>query len=204
MMGNHWRILSIPGIRWDLPFGSKWLVISILSQKSCRLWFLERQTEKGSVWAVWQSLETDTVAGFMTLKHQNFQLFQETTPFFFNHKYPPSIIGHLIYQVLLRWASSFYSQPCCYSVTKSCLTLWDPMDCSTPGPPYPVLHHLPEHAQTHVHWVNDAIQPSHPLPPPSPALNLSQHQHFFQWVSSLNQVAKVFSFSTSPSNEYSG
>ena len=50
---------------------------------------------------------------------------------------------------------------CCCSVTKSCLTLCDPMDCSTLG--FPVLHHLPEFAQTHVHWVSDAIQPSHPV-----------------------------------------
>ena len=52
------------------------------------------------------------------------------------------------------------------SVTKSCLTLCDPMDCSTPG--FPVFHCLPKFAQTHVHWVDDAIQPSHPLLPPSP------------------------------------
>ena len=66
------------------------------------------------------------------------------------------------------------------SVTKSCTALWDPMDCSTPG--FPVLHHLPEFAQTHVQSVDDAIQPSHPLSSPSlPAFNLSQHQGLFQW-----------------------
>ena len=71
-----------------------------------------------------------------------------------------------------------------------CPTLWDPMDCSTPV--FPVHHQLPELAQTHVHWVGDAIQPSHPLLPPSPpALNLSQHQGLFQWVGSSHQVAKV-------------
>ena len=64
------------------------------------------------------------------------------------------------------------------------------MDCSTPG--FPVLHYLSEFAQTHVHWVSDAIQPSHPLSPPSPpALSPSQHQGLFQWVSSLHQVVKV-------------
>ena len=52
------------------------------------------------------------------------------------------------------------------SVTQSCPALWDPMDCSTPG--FPVFHHLPELAQTHVHWVSDAIQPSGPLSTPSP------------------------------------
>ena len=66
---------------------------------------------------------------------------------------------------------------CCCSVAQSGLTLCDPMDCSTLG--FPVLHHLPELAQTHVHWVSDAIQPSHPLSSPSPALNLSQHQGLF-------------------------
>ena len=58
------------------------------------------------------------------------------------------------------------------------------MDCSTPG--FPVHHQLPEFAQTHVHWVGDAIQPSHPLSSPSPpAFNLSQHQGLFQWVGSF-------------------
>ena len=66
----------------------------------------------------------------------------------------------------------------CCSVAQSCLTLCDPMDCSTPG--FPVLHHLPELARTHVHWVSDAIQPSHPLSPPSPsALKLFQQQGHF-------------------------
>ena len=60
-----------------------------------------------------------------------------------------------------------FEQICCFpSVAQSCPTLCDPMDCSTPG--FPVHHHLPELAQTHVHWVSDAIQPSHPLPSPSP------------------------------------
>ena len=77
------------------------------------------------------------------------------------------------------------------------------MDCSMPG--FPVCHQFPKLAQTHVHWVGEAIQPSHPLLPPSPpAFNLSQHQGLFQWVSSSHQVAKVlkFSFNISPSNEY--
>ena len=75
-------------------------------------------------------------------------------------------------------------------VAQSCLTLCDPMDCSTPG--LPVLHCLPEFAQTRIHWVNDAIQPSHLLLPPSPStLSLSQHHGLFQWVSSSHQVAKV-------------
>ena len=72
-----------------------------------------------------------------------------------------------------------------------------------PPCPSPSSHEL---TQTHVHWVGDAIQPSHPLSSPSPpTFNLSQHQGLFQWVSSLHQVAKYwsFSFNISPSNEYS-
>ena len=79
------------------------------------------------------------------------------------------------------------------SVTQSCLTLCNPMDCSTPG--FPIRHQLPELAQTHFHQVGDAIQPSYPLSSPSPpAFNLSQHQGLFQWVSSLHQVAKILEF----------
>ena len=89
------------------------------------------------------------------------------------------------------------------SVTQSCLTLCDPMDCSTLG--FPVHHQLLELAQTHVHWVSDAIQPSHPLSAPSPpAFNLSQHQGLFQWVSSSHPVTKAIGASASASNEYSG
>ena len=88
------------------------------------------------------------------------------------------------------------------SVGQSCPTLCDPMKCSMPD--LPAHHQLPESTQTHVHWVVDAIQPSHPLWFPSPALNLSQHQGLFQWVSSSHQVAKVleFSFNISSSNEH--
>ena len=86
--------------------------------------------------------------------------------------------------------------PWCGSVQFSCSfvsTLCDPMDCSTPG--LPVHHQLLELAQTHVHWVSDAIQPSHPLLSASPpAFSLSQHQGLFQWVSSSHQVAKVLEF----------
>ena len=79
------------------------------------------------------------------------------------------------------------------SVTQSCPTLCDPMSRSTPG--LPAHHQLPEFTQTHVHWVSDAIQPSHPLLSPSPpAPNPSQHQSLFQWVNSLHEVAKVLEF----------
>ena len=76
------------------------------------------------------------------------------------------------------------------SVTQSCPTLCDPMDCSTAG--FFIHHQLLELAQTHVHWVSDDIHSSHSLSSPSPpAFNLAQYQGLFQWVSSLHQVAKV-------------
>ena len=79
------------------------------------------------------------------------------------------------------------------SVAQLYLTLCDPMDYSRPG--LPVHRQLPEFTQIHVHWVNDAIQPSHPLLSPSPpAFNLFQHQGLFRWVSSSHQVAKVLEF----------
>ena len=79
------------------------------------------------------------------------------------------------------------------SVAQLCPTLCYPMNRSTPG--LPVHHQLLEFTQTHVHQVSDAIQPSHPLSSPSPlAPNPSQHQSLFQWVNSLNEVAKVLEF----------
>ena len=93
-----------------------------------------------------------------------------------------------------KWRKKVYNEnmPGC-SVTRMCLILCDPMDCSTPD--FPVHHQLPELAQTHVHQVGDAIQPSHPLSSPSPpTFNLSQHQSLFQWVSFSHQVTKVLEF----------
>jgi len=78
------------------------------------------------------------------------------------------------------------------SVAQSCPTLCDPMNRSMPG--LPVHHQLPEFTQTHMHWVSDAIQPSHPLLYPSTSPNLSQQQGLFQWVNSSHEVAKVLEF----------
>ena len=94
---------------------------------------------------------------------------------------------------------------CCRSVAQSCQTLCDLVDCSTPG--FPVLHHLPEFAQTHVHRVGDAIQPAHPLRPlvllpsifPSIRVFSSQSALCIRWSKYWS-----FSFSISPSNDYSG
>ena len=77
------------------------------------------------------------------------------------------------------------------SVAQFCPTLCDPMDC-TPG--LPVHHQFPEFTQTHVHWIGDAIQPSHLSSPSPPAPNPSQHQSLFQWVNSSHEVAKVLGF----------
>ena len=88
------------------------------------------------------------------------------------------------------------------SVAQSLLTLCDPMDCSTSG--FPVHHQLPELAQTHLHGVSDAIQPSHPLLSPSPpVINLSQHQGFSN-ESALSSSGQSVGSSASASNEYSG
>ena len=91
------------------------------------------------------------------------------------------------------------------TVSQSCPTLYDPMDCSTPG--FPVHHQFPEFTQINVHWVSDAMQPSHPLSSPSPpTFNLSQHQGLFN--ESVLHIRRPkywsFSFSISPSSEYSG
>ena len=94
------------------------------------------------------------------------------------------IMDHVYYFVLSVQFSS---------VAQSCPTLCEPMNHSTPG--LPVHHKLLEFTQTHVHWVSNAIQPSHPLLSPSPpAPNPSQHQSLFQWVNTSHEVAKVLEF----------
>ena len=103
-------------------------------------------------------------------------------------------IGLCIYLILVPYCFDFYSfvelSVQFSSVTQSCPTLWDPMDCNTPG--FPVHHQHPELNQTHVHRIGDGIQPFHPLSSPSPsAFNLSQYQDLFKWVSSSHHVDKV-------------
>ena len=101
------------------------------------------------------------------------------------------LLGFVLFETLQApqtWISVQFS-----SVTQSCPTLCDPMNCSTPG--LPVHRQLPEFTQTHVHRVGNAIQPSHPLSSPSPlASNPSQHQGLFQWVNFSHEVAKVLEF----------
>ena len=110
------------------------------------------------------------------------------------------IVIYFIYNSVYSISSVQFS-----SVAQLCLTLCDPMDCSTPG--FPVHHHLLELTQNHVHWVGNAIQPSHPLSSPSPAFNLSQHQGLFKWANSSHlwwPKYWSFCFSITPSNAYSG
>ena len=99
---------------------------------------------------------------------------------------------------------NFTNYSCCCSFSKLCPTLWNPMGCSMSGSS--VLYYLPEFAQTHIHWVTDAIQPSHALSSPSPpALNLSHYQGFSKELALCIRWPKYWSFSfrNSPSNEYS-
>ena len=98
----------------------------------------------------------------------------------------------------LSWQITAWSQ--FSSVTQSCPTYCDPMDCSTPG--FPVHHQLPELTQTHVHHVSDTIQSSHSLSPPSPpTFNLSQHQGLSSESAPHIMWPKYwsFSFNISPS-----
>ena len=129
-------------------------------------------------------------------------------PFFSSCSFPRFMNSHLVHDIQSWYSNKHLRNPMqisgvlaelllpdwfCCSIIQSCPTLCDPMDCSSPV--FPVLHHLPEFAQTHLHWVDEDIQPSHPLSSLShPAFNLSQHQGLFQWVSSSHQVAKVLEF----------
>ena len=102
-----------------------------------------------------------------------------------------------------KWNANQNKNEIFSSVAPSCLTLCHPMNCSMPG--FPVLHQLPELAQTHVHQVSDAIQPSHPLSSPSPpAFNLSSIRVFYNESALCIRWPKYWSFSISPSNEYLG
>ena len=107
------------------------------------------------------------------------------------------VLHHVTVFVLIRNTARSFSNATdpapLSSVTQSCLTLFNLMDCSMPG--FPIHYQLRKPTQTHVHCVGDAIQPSHPrLSPSPPVFNLSQHQGLFQWVGSSHQVAEVLEF----------
>ena len=145
---------------------------------------------------VWHNWATDTHTHTHHFSHQisltagkkkkkNPHIFLKETPLN-SSKGKPRITAKLTISFL---TSSFRFS----SVAQLCPTLCDPMNHSMPG--LPVHHQLPEFTQTHVHWVSDAIQPSHPLSSPSPpTFKLSQHQGLFKWVSSSHQVTKGLEF----------
>ena len=133
--------------------------------------------------------------GYKSEQNRCWKRAMDVCVFFTRSKYfGGSYYGLLFFIFLLRevWGISHHVNQFS-SISQSCPTLCDPINCSTPG--LPVHHQPPEFTQTHVHWVGDALQPSHPLSSPSPpALNLSQHQGLFKWVSSSHQVAKILKF----------
>ena len=132
------------------------------------------------VWHDWA-----TVQQHVSLNVVNSSLYSQTILFIYHQKLERQAY---IKARLLQFSSIQFS-----SVAKSCPTLCDPMNCSTPG--LPVHHQLPEFTQTHAHRIGDAIQPSYPLSSPSPpAPNTSQHQGLFQWVNSSHEVAKILEF----------
>ena len=121
----------------------------------------------------------------------------------FGKKKPVEIGFHIFFFTCnITW---ILCNDCCCSVAQSCLTLCDSMDCSTPG--FPVLHYLPEVAQTHVHWVSDAIQSSRPLsnllllPSIFPSIRVFSNESALcsRWPKFWS-----FSFNISPSNEHAG
>ena len=138
------------------------------------------------------------------LPHETGLFLATDEPILTHYNHPKSIIYQdsllVLYVLSVQFSSVQFS-----SVAQSCPTLCDPINRSTPG--LPVHYQLPEFAQTHAHWVRDAIQPSHPLSSPSPpAPNPSQHQGLSNESTLRTKWPKYwsFSFSISPSNEHPG
>ena len=145
-------------------------------------------------WTEEPGAQQATIHGFQRVKHDWVTNTKAHTVIIFKNAGSQVLNSLEVSIELLMWFLILYF---CYemffcSVTKLSLTLCDPMNCSTPS--FHILHYLPEPAQTHVHWISDAIQPSHSLSPSTPALNLSQHQDLFKWVGFSHQVAKVLEF----------
>ena len=165
-----------------------------LFQSSCFLLVLAYSltclTVSWSYWGCWTSRNSFTLLWQVILGSYSASqtLFPFSSPsWFFNFQL---IMKETVFPRQKLWLSllQFSSDH-----SLSCVQLCDPMNRSTPG--LPVHHQLPEFTQTHVHRVSDAIQPSHPLSSLSPpALNLSQHQGLFKWVSSSHQVVKGLEF----------
>jgi len=140
----------------------------------------------------WQGVNTKDLAGGSGDFHQGLWNRKGLIFMSWTHKRKPPVTPHkplmsLVSRSLWSYGKKFSS------VAQSCPTLCDPKDGRVTG--LPVHHQLPDFTQTHVHWVGDAMQPSHPILSPSPpAFNLSQHQGLFKWVNSSYQVAKVLEF----------
>ena len=196
---------SWPPLEWviwetDRNWGRQAMVYSLTSEMSSHHFYCRRESvspahtqRKGlheslrsrRQWSLGIILETVYPSSQISFHH--FQ--QDTHPQLQLNKKILSSFSHRLTGQLVRLALSVQFS----SVAQSCPTLYNPVNRSMPG--LPVHHQLPEPTHTHVHWISDAIQLSHPLLSPSPpALNLSPHQDIFQWVSSLHQVAKVFEF----------
>ena len=139
-------------------------------------------------------LEDFTIVSVLQFSHHDIKVKKSRKSmynlFWVNWEWP---LSHLTFAQW--WSARFHQRSCLFSSVQalSRVRLCNPTDWSMPG--LHVHHQFQELTQTHVHWVSDAIQSSHPLLSPSPpALNLSQHQGLFQWVSSSHQVAKVLEF----------
>ena len=165
-------------------FGGAWL---------CKIHLLiKRWWEE---WPRWKIL--DIIKGQLAVSHSKVHYIVYTYSWI-SHVYVKLAIVYSTSQKFLC-SLTFSVYILCFVVVQSLSRVWlcDPKGCSTPGSS--VLHHLPEFAQTHIYWVGDAIQPSHPLSSPSPpALSFSQHQGLFQWAGSLHLVAKVLELQLQP------
>jgi len=162
----------------SLVFGYKLLNINMYSKWLCHWSYMDALSHDSGVQCTRSVKNLLYISDSWTIKIQTQPYFREWS-LHSNFTRP-----HMKHFFVIKHFSQFSS------VAQSCLTLCDPMDCSMPG--HLVHHQLPEFTQTHVHRVGDAIQPSHPLSPPSPPVfNLSQYQGLFQWVSSSHQVAGI-------------
>ena len=145
-------------------------------QKLLSLSFLEKETEERKSLLIWKKGDKIIVGLLWGLNETVYSTVSQPC--------------HYWHWELDNYCCGGCSMYCCCLVAQLCLTLCDPMDCSTPGLPVP--HHLPKFAHVHVHCIGDAIQSSHPLTPSSPfVLNLPQHQGLFQWISCSHQRTKI-------------
>ena len=165
-----------------------------LLQYSC----LENSMNRGARWATIHGVEKNQTCLSACMRTHTWLIYNVnyrcTVKWFSDVQLYMYILLHYVFLkiiILFIWLHGVLVQ--FSSVSQSCPMPCDPMHCSTPS--LPVHHQLPEFTQTHIYWVVDAIQPSHPLSSPSPpAFNLSQHQGLFKWVSSSHQVAKILEF----------